>query len=376
MNVMWEDSARYQGSSAGPNISDLTLRVRHEDASALLPVIRPPNFSDMTADVPMDSIRLRVGNEAGAALRTVTLRDVLADVPSFLSDPGSWTAESRSLLADRDSHVLVSAQACFLPVPKGGSVEFDPVLFNYQTRPDDPAVLAIVATREGTSITAVDGRDREAAWGQTLFFNERGQRARFKGERRSDVEARGCSEGAADLEGANVVLLIQVPLQQRPPPTYEPSSILFCEEGVAVAGCAPDVEEAVITHGAVLGPFEEIAGHAIERDSRFPVRVTIQLYQATANGLLTDVEVARFHAQIARIYRDADYVGSLVLDPSEHRPTAHGSGPAPPGWWAAFWAQYEDRTGLSPEDTMQQLRELNGGELPVSGEDAVALLER
>ena len=60
-----------------------------------------------------------------------------------------------SLLAEnRDSHVLVSAQACFLPIPPDGIAEFNPVLFNYQSYAGDPAVLTILATREGTSITA------------------------------------------------------------------------------------------------------------------------------------------------------------------------------------------------------------------------------
>jgi hypothetical protein len=32
------------------------------------------------------------------------------------------------------------------------------VLFNYQSRAGDPAVLAILATREGTSVTVIDNQ--------------------------------------------------------------------------------------------------------------------------------------------------------------------------------------------------------------------------
>lgn len=60
------------------------------------------------------------------------------------------------LLATRDSHVLVSAQACFLPIPKGEEAVFNPVIFNYQSEAGNPAVLAILVTREGTSMTIVD----------------------------------------------------------------------------------------------------------------------------------------------------------------------------------------------------------------------------
>ena len=53
---------------------------------------------------------------------------------------------------------MASAQACFLPIPNKGKADFNPVLFNYQSIPDDPAVLAILATREGTSVTVIDNQ--------------------------------------------------------------------------------------------------------------------------------------------------------------------------------------------------------------------------
>ncbi len=73
MNVTWEDTGRAQGSALGPNISDLTLQVRRKDesgqlASSIMPVIRPPNFSDRTGDVPSDRFFVRVGNEKGGRL--------------------------------------------------------------------------------------------------------------------------------------------------------------------------------------------------------------------------------------------------------------------------------------------------------------------
>lgn len=55
VNVMWEDTARTPGSVWGANISDMTLQVRHPDRPNqrnLLPVIRHPNFTDKTGDVP------------------------------------------------------------------------------------------------------------------------------------------------------------------------------------------------------------------------------------------------------------------------------------------------------------------------------------
>ena len=149
VNVMWEDTGRYQGSSVGPNISDVTIEVevegRHGKEKHLMPVIRHPNFSDKTADIDIDKFYLRVGNQRdGKRLRTVSLRQLLRHPARYLSLPEDGRIKSGSLLAKRDSHVLVSAQSAFLPVPKGGQVKFYPVIFNYQsyqgqTRPFSPS---------------------------------------------------------------------------------------------------------------------------------------------------------------------------------------------------------------------------------------------
>ena len=161
-NVTWEDTGRYYNSSVGPNISDVTIQVQHQDPYTseyeltLMPVIRYPNFSDLTADISPDRFYLLVGNEQGKALHKITLREYLGDIRHYLSEPGSWVSRESSLLAKRDTHVLVSAQAAFLPVPQQGIAEFNPVIFNYQSYQGDPAVLVIVATREGTSATVID----------------------------------------------------------------------------------------------------------------------------------------------------------------------------------------------------------------------------
>jgi hypothetical protein len=74
----------------------------------------------------------------------------------------------------------------------------------------------------------------------------------------------------------------------------------------------------------VLGPYTELDGLRIERDPRFPVRVTVQFYQATATGTPTGSEIKQLARQIRKVYADADYVGSLVLPtPADRdRPTA------------------------------------------------------
>lgn len=366
LNVTWEDTGRYQNSAVGPNISDMTIQVqqrhpiRDDYALHLMPVIRYPNFTDQSADIDIDQFFLPLGNQRGEDLQPVPLREVLDNLRNYLTEPDSWAGRETSLLADRDTHVLVSAQACFLPIPQQGMAEFNPVLFNYQSYPGDPAVLTLLVTREGTSVTVIDNqRDGFAAgrtWGQRLFFNKNGDRASLTGQRISDYQAENpngepSQASAAGEEGLNMVMLIQVPLRQR-----QPANFGFGAGDVMMAPAAPsaisqesarggsNVEAAVIGHGAVEGPFTEIAGLPIERDDRFPIRVTVQFYKATSNGVVSETDIQEIRQQIARVYDDADYVGSLVVDGLRDRPTEYdGSHEEPEGWWEDFWQHYRDR---------------------------------
>jgi hypothetical protein len=351
-NVNWEDTGRAEGSALGPNISDLTLQVRHKDArghfhSALMPVIRFPNFTDRTGDVPADRFFVRVGNErAGQALRSVPLTDVLRNLKAFASVPSSILG-SGNLLAARDSHFLVSAQAVFLPIPREGKAEFNPVLFNYQSAPGSPAVLSILVTRQGTSAVVIENKPEEGSaavgWGQELYFNNAGQRAAFTAERRSDVEARIQAQGgpvtqddaSALQRGADVLFLVQVPLvhanrgylggampglmqsaQGGPPPMAKKAAAKEERGG-------SDVEQAVLGHGPNLGPFNEGHGLRFVRDPKFPVRITVQFYKATSNGVVSEADLDGVARSIGGVYEHADYVGSLVMPEGDpRRPTA------------------------------------------------------
>jgi len=384
LNVTWEDTGRFKGSCVGPNISDMTLQVQQQDPHTqeyqltCLPVVRFPNFSDRTGDIPLDRFFLLVGNEQGKDLRKVTLRQFLGDMRAYLSEPESWTGKRTSLLAPRDTHALVSAQACFLPIPRQGKAEFNPVLFNYQSVAGDPAVLTILATREGTSVTVIDNqRDGFAAgrtWGQRLFFNQDGERASLTGQRQSEFQSANrpdssrpgsqTSAEAAGQEGLNMVLLIQVPLKQKQP---ERGGMLMDEACAAptMNACksqSSDMESAVIGHGKVEGPFTEIAGLDIERDERFPVRVTVQFYQATSNGVVSEKDMAGLAAQIEKVYSQADYVGSLVTGGETGRPTEYTGAPKvePANWWSDFWKRHESNTGQTREETLEMLKGLFG----------------
>ncbi|MEB3162043.1 MAG: hypothetical protein VKK80_02335 [Prochlorothrix sp.] len=369
LNVTWEDTGRYKDSAVGPNISDMSIQVQTYDPATenyelhLMPVIRFPNFEDRSADVDLDAFSVLVGNEKGTDLEKVSLRKVLGDLRQYLHEPSSWAGARSSLLADRDTHVLVSAQACFLPIPTGGTAEFNPVLFNYQSYGGNPAVLTILATREGTSATIIDNsRDTFEAgftWGQRLFFNKNGERASLTAQRATDfltqqAENRGSPmplpedlSAAAEEAGLNLVMVIQVPLKQRELSVRGGAVPMPAPAAGVMAGASfdsfeekSDVEAAVIGHGEVEGPFTEIDGLAIERDDRFPIRVTVQFYKATSNGVVAEADLREIQRQIERVYADADYVGSLVTAGPTGRPTEYdGNKQEPSTWWRDFWGR-------------------------------------
>jgi hypothetical protein len=363
LNVLWEDTGRFAGSSVGPNISDVTLQLREPvDAqgkryrSHLLPVLRAPNFSDKTADIAADKLWVRVGNQSrGAQLVSVPLSEVLKNLREYVTDPDSILG-SGDFSAPRDSHYLVSAQHVFVPIAERGKVEFTPVIFNYQSSAKNPAVLTLLVTRQGTSVVAVDNTTDAVVsgytQGQALYFNNKGQKTTLTAERRSTVKQRIESGGATEQdagaldEGADMMLIVQVPLKVRASaayaldgdgfggggfgalPSLAPMASGAMAEGVAKgasrgAGRArSDVEQAVLGHGEDLGDFSEGRRLKLERDPAFPVRVTVQFYKATSNGVVTPTDLADARTQIDRVYAKADYVGSLVVPEGERsRPT-------------------------------------------------------
>ena len=386
LNLTWEDTGRYYGSSVGPNISDMTIQIQYREGPGnyslhCMPVIRYPNFEDKTADLEIDRFFILTGNEKGEKLTKVSLKDFLENPGKYMSFPETWEGGPQSLLADRDTHVLVSAQACFLPIPEEGTAEFNPVIFNYQSSQDNPAVLTILCTREGTSMTIIDNtRDAFEAgqtWGQRLFFNNNGERASFTGQRFSDFRKGKDKENdnqsvtidqnqGKDTEGLNMVLLIQIPLKHESFMNYDffgGEMLLMEAESSAKSADRSEVEEAVIGHGEVEGPFTETDNLKIERDPDYPIRVTVQFYKATSNGIISPEDIKDIANQIDRVYKDASYVGSLVIDGPSDRPTEYfGPKNEPPDWWDKFWKKHEKNTGMTKEQTIDMLYDLLGPE--------------
>ena len=382
-NVSWEDTGRSKNSSVGPNISDLTISVESKDPltqrkkQTAMPVIRYPNFSDKTADVSPRDLTLLVGNEKGQPLKRISLQQFLENPTDYLHDPKSWKGLKRSLIANRDKQVLVSAQAAFLPVPRKGKASFNPVIYNYQSSANDPAVLTVLATPEGTSVTLVtDAGDR---FGQTLYYNDNGKAAVFTGERKSEALERRKNGGkirkqsgasVAD-ESLNLVMLIQVPLKTKKRSTPQPVEFYeddeesfegdegafyddaeedFADDSFA-ADESVDLEEAVISFATANGQYREIGGLEITRDERFPVRVTIQFYQATTSSRLDHRSIKRLAQNIRSVYNNANAIGSLVTGGATGRITEYdGATVQNESWWNEHYHWCDSSDDIATKD--------------------------
>jgi hypothetical protein len=185
------------------------------------------------------------------------------------------------------------------------------------------------------------------AHGQRLFHNANGQRTALVGRRFSDVQGELAGQGQvlagdqATRDGLSLCMVIQVPLVVEPQPRRAAPMA-----GAPVALAAPsapaekamaDSETAVVQAGPPEGPWLGLNGRTIRRDERFPIRATVQFYQATSSPTVSSQEVERITTAIHRVYLDADAVGSLVVGGASGRPTAHGVQPAP--WPQPWWEQ-------------------------------------
>lgn len=317
--VAWEDTGRTKGSCFGPNISDMTLTV----AGSTMPIIRKPNFADVTSDQAIDMFTVNVGNERGIALKTVSLREYLTDITKYTD-----IKTKGSLVAARDTHVLTSTQACVLPL-RDGKVEFGVKLYNYQSCVE-PAVLVIVASSQGTSTHVVLGYDN------VLRFNKSGRVADFVAERLKDDRARRgvATEGAmtAEEKTRNALLIYQIPLVYRAPVlqtfgspeslmqlSYSLDSAIPCSAGRYAPRSERGMDHAVVSTTEGRGTYPSLSKWTVERDIRMPIRCTIQYYHVSDSDSISESEMVEIAAEVTKHLP----VGSLVVDGSTARPTEH-----------------------------------------------------
>jgi hypothetical protein len=364
-SVSWEDNARYNQSSVGPCISDMTLAIpksrEKRDATDLynwnpLPMIRYPNFADKTADVPINNFQITVGNETDeGSLKRIPLKEYLQNIGQYVKTTDGVPTKSLYCL-EKDENILTSAQFCLLPLASG-TTEFNVRIYNYQNRSDDPAVLVLVCSQKGTSAQTLANNST------SLFFNTAGKAANYVAERMKDERKRlgKAIEGKMSTDEAerNVLMIFQIPLKQKlrqhfvssygngvkslssvtivpqceimeccseSLSSFTPKSRSFTTASVFTStreSISRGLDRAMLSISKTHSTFEGIKNNILERDTRFPIRCTFQYYGCTDSQNINNEMWTEIKTDIDKIYNRNVSVatGSLVTE-TNNRTTA------------------------------------------------------
>lgn len=316
-NISWEDTARTKGSCWGPNISDMTLKLKTGEN---MPMIRKPNFSDLTYDISIDNFKVPVDG------KIISLKEYLENMGTYLNNSNI----ENLYCAERDSAILTQVQTCILPCEENSSVEFNINLYNYQSY-SESAVLTIVVSKNGTSTQTVKGKT-------DLYFDNNGDAHYFKAERLSNVRNRqGKGNNAVtdfkdmthEEKLENCLLVFQVPLEiqhyQTPRGFYlclgddnfEAEEEEFCDEDLFDVPRTKGVEMANLSIGSKVGTFSCVENRIIKRDKRYPIRCTYQYYRVTDTDDISQTVVKNIVECMDNINNIALNSGSLVLGNSD-----------------------------------------------------------
>lgn len=360
-NVTWEDTARNKNSCFGPNISDMTLVAN----KTKMPVIRRPNFADVTVDHTINNFNVTVGNESGVDLKRISFTNYLEEIKSYTKNTNIKTP-----IFNQNEKILCSTQACFLPAEKN-EVNFNVRLFNYQSSINNPAVLVIIASNQGTSAMILDNRTTD------IYFNKNGKAHDFIAERLKEERIRqgkSTSDPMTNEEKQrNILFIYQIPLKTKSVPrstnsygsigsanksyggidsifnsigsigsvgygsigSAKKSSILentFYDSESAYVGDSVNQTKGVKREklgldNAMLrvsdndkGEFKGVGSKKLERDFNYPIRCTIQYYWITDTEKLTEPQIKEIAEQLEVFYNKSENKSSLVFSNTD-RPT-------------------------------------------------------
>lgn len=313
-----------------------------------MPVIRKPNFADVSVDYSIDKLSVVVGNEKGTELKKISLKEYLQNINIYTSE------NVQPMFKSRDEKILTSSQCCILPV-ESDKVDFSVKLYNYQSYKENPKVLVIVSSSMGTSCQIVNGNSE-------LHFNDKGTASRFRVQRLDDDrKERGVSTTGAitqEEKQNNVLFIYQIPLKDQEDyktrnyyndniiyeccasinSNYLPKSIESLNTFGSFRGISDDdshynnlkhmkkssrgFDHGILSYGDMLGKYTGAGERKLVRDDSFPIRLTIQHYRVTdtLEGVTSDL-VKEISEDISNIYTMGENISSLVVEGNTKRTT-------------------------------------------------------
>lgn len=168
---------------------------------------------------------------------------------------------------------------------------------------------------------------------QRLYYNLNGRSRTFNATRlEDDRAARGVAAAGAmttEERAKNVLYIIQVPLISESP-TRGGGVVFACSLGggggmampaaasFSYRGSEPKargMDHAILGVGDMdLGKYPGVKNQCLRRDTRLPIRCTIQYYHVTDESQVTEAAMTQISEELQRAYTTAQAVGSLVTE--------------------------------------------------------------
>jgi len=167
----------------------------------------------------------------------------------------------------------------------------------------------------GTSAEVVEKNTYNG--GQQLYFNKSGKKTPFSVRFDDNAD----NDGKTIDFPPEMVMIIQIPLRQLASQHYSTRNYDYWSN------------DNRSTENFSGRGHDECHGLAIERDDRYPIRITLQFLKATTSGWLTD-DVAKSMSQRFRTSKKQGYVFI-------HNALGQPDSQKVPSWWARFWSTYK-----------------------------------
>lgn len=276
----WEDNARFKGSVWGPAIHDVSLNIHQKNGSTEeAKFLRYSNRDDPTIEgFSLKDIPLLVGNEKTEPetnLYVVTLEEYLSNFRAFQTNPEKINLRYESFLLPEEKPIA-SAQTCILPVSKDEPTKFSINVRSYNTSPFQPDTLVIISHPKYGTTAQILLVNSEA--GQTLYFNNGGQRSLFQVQ---PLNPSGSTPREDSEWDDSNLLVIFVPIK----------SDYMYDSNLRSTLHEPRNQKAFLELSKPEGPFRGFDASILERNPSHPIRIVFQRYIQANQGQLFPQDV-------------------------------------------------------------------------------------